>query len=271
MKKITVLIPCYNEEAGIGQVIRAFPRETLRAHGYELEVLVIDNNSKDDTTRVAREAGATVISERKQGKGNAIRTGMAKVSADTDYVVMLDGDDTYSASEIIRLVEPLHSGFCKVVIGSRLSGRIPEGAMPAFNRLGNWTYSHLVRYFYRVNVTDVLTGYFAWTKDVIDALRPHLVSKGFAIEMEMITKMARLGYEIYSVPISYNPRAGESSLNPIYDGARILLMFGRNLRWKPVVVVTGTAPTAKRWARASARAGRYATAFYEAIGRRSDS
>lgn len=242
MKKITVLIPCLNEEAGIGQVVAAFPRTQLRRHGYELEVLVIDNNSKDNTAKVARKAGARVIFEGKPGKGNAIRTGMAKVSADTDFVVMLDGDNTYRPGEIERLVEPINSGFCDVVIGSRLAGRIPNGAMTGFNRLGNWVFSHLVRYVYQVNVTDVLTGYFAWRKSVIDELRHHLKSKGFAIEMEMVTKMARLGHEIYSVPISYDPDSGETNLHPIYDGARILKMFLQNLWWKPL---QGVKPTAK--------------------------
>ncbi len=265
MKKITVLIPCYNEEAGIRQVVRSFPRAALRLQGYLLEVLVIDNNSKDSTARVARNAGARVLSEPKQGKGNAIRTGMASISADTSYVVMLDGDDTYSAAEIIRLVEPLDSGFCDVVVGSRLSGRIPEGSMTGFNRLGNWTFSHLVRYFYRVNVTDVLTGYFAWNKPVVDELRPHLVSDGFAIEMEMITKMARLGHEIYSVPISYNPRAGESSLNPILDGTRILGMFLRNLAWKPAPVTDlGKVPSRRSMRK------RFEAVFGERIGASGD-
>jgi hypothetical protein len=86
---------------------------------------------------------------------------------------------------------------------------------------------------YRANVTDVLTGYFAWRKQVIDDLYPHLVSKDFAIEMEMITKMARMGCEISSVPISYHPRSGETNLNPILDGYRILKMFFRNLTWRP--------------------------------------
>jgi dolichol-phosphate mannosyltransferase len=240
VKKITVLIPCLNEEAGIGQVVRAFPRTALRRQGYALEVLVIDNNSKDATAKVARRAGAKVVFEGRPGKGNAIRTGMAKISADTDYVVMLDGDNTYRPAEIARLVEPINSGFCDVVIGSRLAGRIPNGAMTGFNRLGNWVFSHLVRYFYTVNVTDVLTGYFAWRKPVVDELRGHLTSNGFAIEMEMVTKMARLGHEIYSVPISYDARAGETNLRPIYDGSRILKMFLQNLAWKP-------RRTAKRW------------------------
>jgi glycosyltransferase involved in cell wall biosynthesis len=263
MKNITVLIPCYNEQEGIRQVVRAFPRELLLAHGYELEILVIDNNSSDNTARVARRAGARVVFEAKKGKGNAIRTGMASLSSQTDYVVMLDGDDTYSPSEIIRLVEPLSSLFCNVVIGSRLGGRISDGSMKTFNLMGNWIYSHLVRYFYHVNVTDVLTGYFAWTKEVVEELRPHLTSDGFAIEMEMITKMARLGHEIYSVPISYHARAGESNLRPIYDGARILKMFIANLSWTPepglsptpaTILKTTAAPTRRRTVAPKAKA-----------------
>jgi glycosyltransferase involved in cell wall biosynthesis len=250
-KKITALIPCYNEAAGIRDVITAFPREQLARFGYVLEVLVIDNNSKDNTAKVARRAGARVIFEGKKGKGNAIRTGMASLTTDTDYVIMLDGDDTYSPKEILRLIEPIDSGFCNVVIGSRLGGRISAGSMKTFNMIGNWVYSHLVRYSYRVNVTDVLTGYFAWTKEVVDSLHPHLTSDGFAIEMEMITKMAKLGHEIYSVPISYHARAGESNLRPIYDGSRILAMYARNLFWNPektIVMTTDELPRAKRLA-----------------------
>jgi dolichol-phosphate mannosyltransferase len=174
-----------------------------------------------------------VLHESKKGKGNAMRLGFQYVSKDTDYVVMLDGDTTYKPEEILRLVEPLDSGFCDVVIGSRLGGKILDGSMTTFNRFGNWMYSHLVRIFYKVNVTDVLTGYFAWSRDAIERLYPHLKSEGFAIEMEMVTKMARLGEQIYSVPISYDRRAGTTNLRPIYDGTRILWMFAKNLVWRP--------------------------------------
>ena len=233
MKKVTVIIPCYNEEASIAAVISGLPNEQLVARGYSLEVLVIDNNSSDSTAAIASAAGAQVIFEGKQGKGHAIRTGFYSISDDTDYVVMLDGDHTYEPSEILRMLEPLESGFTNVIIGSRLGGRISAGSMKSLNRLGNWIYSHLVRYSYRVNVTDVLTGYFAWTRSAIVKLRPHLVSDGFAIEMEMITKLARLGEGIYSVPISYHTRSGQSSLRPLRDGIRILGMYFSNLRWSP--------------------------------------
>jgi glycosyltransferase involved in cell wall biosynthesis len=232
-QKVAVVIPCFNEEAGIASVIKGFDPQKLLQNGYELELIVVDNNSSDHTAAVARAAGARVISEGQKGKGNALRAGFSNLTPDTAYVVMLDGDDTYNPKEIVRMLEPLRSDFCDVVIGSRLGGKMLDKSMHTFNRLGNWMYTMLVRQFYRASVTDVLTGYFAWKREVIDELTPHLQSPGFAIEMEMITKMARLGYEIYSVPISYHPRSGESNLHPIRDGYRILKMFLKNLFWSP--------------------------------------
>jgi dolichol-phosphate mannosyltransferase len=166
-----------------------------------------------------------------------MRTGFSRLPKDTDYVIMLDGDDTYDPGEVLRMIEPLDSGFCDVVIGSRLGGKIHGDSMTLFNQMGNWIFTHLVRYVYRANVTDVLTGYFAWKKKSIDQLAPHLISDGFAIEMEMITKMARLKQDITSVPISYTQRSGESNLHPIRDGFRILFMFLRNLSWKPKTAI----------------------------------
>lgn len=231
-KKIVVLIPCYNEEAGIGKVIKSFPYATIDAQGYDIEVIVIDNNSKDRTAEVAREAGAVVITERKQGKGHAMRTGFDSIPVDADFVVMIDGDHTYRADEVLRLVEPLNAGFATVVVGSRLSGRISEGSMRPMNRLGNYFFTFATRVLHKANVTDVLSGYFAWNHKAIMRLRPHLVSSGFAIEMEMVTKMARLGEEIYSVPISYDKRDGSSNLRPFRDGIRILTVCVRGLFWK---------------------------------------
>lgn len=234
LKKIAIIIPCYNEAKGIANVIKKFASaEKMARHGYELQIFVIDNNSKDNTSEIARAAGATVIFEGKKGKGNALRTGFASIPKDVDYVAMLDGDDTYSPKELLRVIEPLRSNFADVVIGSRIGGKMHGDSMTFFNRTGNWIFTHLVRYVYRANVTDVLTGYFAWKKKAIDELYPHLISDGFAIEMEMVTKMAKLKHDITSVPITYTQRAGESNLHPIRDGFRILFMFLRNLTWKP--------------------------------------
>ena len=231
-KKLALVIPCYNEAAGIAQVIKDLPAQDLADAGVDVRVYVIDNNSTDDTAAVARTAGATVLFEAKKGKGNALRTGFRGVASDTDYVVMLDGDNTYSSSEILRLIEPLRSNFSDVVVGSRLEGRMLASSMNRLNYIGNKLFTLGVRWFYGANVTDVLTGYFAWKKTVIDDLEPRIESSGFAIEMEMITKMARLGYTLTSVPISYHPRAGESSLHPFRDGLAILKMLIKNLFWR---------------------------------------
>lgn len=232
IKKLAVVIPCYNEAASIAKVIGKLPREKLAKELFEISVYVVDNNSTDNTAELAAKAGATVIHEPRKGKGFALRTAFANLPNDVDYVTMLDGDDTYSPQEVLRMVEPLRSDFCDVVVGSRLGGHIQASAMTAFNRLGNWFFTNAVRIIYRANVTDVLTGYFAWKKEALDALYPHLKSEGFAIEMEMVTKMARLGQRLASVPISYHPRDGESHLHPIRDGLRILRMFIKNLTWK---------------------------------------
>ena len=230
---LTVMIPCYNEERGIGKVIDKIPKKKLNALGYEVDVMVIDNNSKDRTSEIALKKGARVIFEKRQGKGHAVFTGFRNLLPETDKVVMLDGDNSYDSREMLRLVEPLDSNFCDVVIGTRLAGKIRHKALSEFNRMGNWFFTFLVRLWYHGNVTDVCTGYFAWKRHVVDELSKHLESKGFAIEMEMIAKMAQMGFDIFSVPITYGLDAGKTSLNPIKDGYRILSAWGRYLLWTP--------------------------------------
>jgi len=231
-KKVAIVIPCYNEAGSIAHVIRQFTEDQRIQSQIDTSIYVIDNNSSDDTSEIAREAGAIVLFEGKKGKGNALRTGFNAIADDIDYVVMLDGDDTYSPKEVLRLIEPLYSDFCDVVIGSRLEGHIQNAAMTKLNGLGNKFFTSAVRALYGANVTDVLTGYFAWKKSALDLMKPHIISQGFAIEMEMITKMARLGLQLSAVPISYHPRTGESSLHPFGDGSRILMMLLRNITWR---------------------------------------
>jgi dolichol-phosphate mannosyltransferase len=234
MKKVTLMIPCHNEEKGLKELIAEIPYKKLKELGYKLDILVIDNNSTDNTSKIAKKLGVKVIFEPKTGKGNAVRTGFRNIPADTDFVVMLDGDDTYKPYEIDRMLEPLNSGFCDVVIGSRLEGKMKGNSMSFSHRLANWFFTFITRFFYGANVTDTCTGYFAWKRDVIVNLNGYIKSQGFAIEAEMITKMARLGHKIYSVPITYEPRHGESSskLVPIRDGLRITKMLIKNIGWK---------------------------------------
>ncbi len=233
MIKISVIIPCFNEEKGLQKVLAEFPLPLLKLNRIKLDIIVVDNNSTDKTAQVAKAGGAEVIFETKQGKGNAIIAGLRAISPDTQYVVMLDGDNTYKSYEIMRMIEPLMSNFCDVVVGSRLGGKITKGSMRFSNRVGNWFFSFLVRVGYTANITDVLTGYFAWKYEVVNKLRECLNSTGFNIEMEMITKMAKMGYEIYSVPITYNERIGQSNLSMYKDGWTILKEYLRNLNWTP--------------------------------------
>ena len=155
------------------------------------------------------------------------------ISNDTDIVVMTDGDNTYDITEMPRLIEPIENGFSDVIVGSRLHGRIGNDSMTAFNRWGNWLFTFLARTGYKTNVTDVCSGFFAWKKHIVDELSLHIMSDSFTVEMEMIAKMARMNHNCYSVPISYHPRKGESSLRPISDGIAILKTWARYLRWNP--------------------------------------
>ena len=231
-KKITLMVPCYNEEKGIVEVIKDIPFKEFKKKGYNVDVLVIDNNSNDKTAEVARKLGAKVIIEPRPGKGNAIRAGFRNISKDTDFVVMVDGDNTYKPREMLRLIELLESNFSDAVIGSRLEGNMVGEAMSFSHRLANWFFTFLTRRFYGANVTDTCTGYFAWKKEVVDNLNKYIRSPGFAIEAEMITKMAKLGYRVHSVPITYEPRHGESKLAPIRDGIKITWMLFKNKGWK---------------------------------------
>jgi glycosyltransferase involved in cell wall biosynthesis len=233
IKKITIIIPCYNEEKGIGKVIDSIPVHKLARHHYMTEIIVVDNNSTDKTAKIALEKNVRVIKETKKGKGSAVKTGFENVSKDTNYIVMLDGDNTYKGSEIIRMIEPLESKFSDVVVGSRLNGKLKQGSLIFQNRVANWAYTFLVRHFYMANTTDVLSGYYAWKKEVVDKVKPYLTSNGFSIEMEMTIKLVRMGYEICSVPITYDRREGITKVETIKDGFLVLHMFTKNFFWRP--------------------------------------
>ncbi|MDQ2888120.1 MAG: glycosyltransferase family 2 protein [Chloroflexota bacterium] len=230
-EKVTILIPCHNEEQGIAKVLDEIPHYTLEKYGFESKVIVIDNNSSDRTSEIAESKGAYVIFEPAKGKGNAIRRAFDCIGSDAGYVVMLDGDSTYDPKEMLRLIEPIANDFCDAVIGSRLGGKVTQNAFKAQNRLANWMYTFLVRCFYGANITDVLSGYFAWRVDVIEKMRDHLKSDGFNIEMEMVSKMVKLNFSVYSVPITYRIREGETKLESINDGFKILFTLFQNLFW----------------------------------------
>ena len=231
-KRIVVLIPCKNEAAGVAGVINGLPYERAAQHGYALEVHVIDNGSTDVTAHVARNAGACVHTELMPGKGYAMRCGFCHVPADTAYVVMVDGDGSYDPADLLSLIEPLEAGYA-VAIGSRLAGRASRGSLSFVRRAGNHLFTHLVRVMYGVPVTDVLSGYWAWKREALVRLAPHLTATGFGLEMEMVSKTAHLGERLTCVPVRYAVRRGTSHLRPLRDGLRILGVLVRNVTWSP--------------------------------------
>lgn len=233
MEKVTVIIPCHNEEQGIGKVLDSMPFRKLSLQGFNVDVIVVDNNSHDATTTEVKKRRIRVIHEPHQGKGHALKTGFKSIAQDTKYVVILDGDNTYKTEEMPRLLEPLKNNFCDVIVGSRIGGKTIRGSLSFSHRFINWVFAFMVRQVYGANITDTLSGYFAFKRRALDRLLQHLDSQGFAIEMEMITKMKKIGIDMFSVPITYDRRLGESKIHSISDGIKILIMFLNNLTWKP--------------------------------------
>lgn len=230
---ISIVIPCHNEEEGIAHVLDLIPYDRLHKAGFETEVIVIDNNSTDKTAEIAQAHGATVIPEKRKGKGRALKTGLQAVNEKSNFIVIVDGDDTYKLHEIFRMVEPLDSDFCDIVVGSRLSGRMLDEAFSDHHRLANWGFTFLVRHFYKANITDTLSGFISMKKKVADDVVQFLQTHDFRIEMELITKSVKLGYNLTSVPITYDKRRGQSKLQSFSDGFKILKTLLSNFSWKP--------------------------------------
>lgn len=234
MKNIKLIIPCFNEEKGLTEIFKSIPHDKFKKHGYKLEILVVDNGSDDNTVEVAKKNQAEVIVENKKGKGNAIIKAFNHLNPNNiDYVVMIDGDNTYKVTEIPRLVELLENNFTDVVIGSRLKGNLLEGSFKSVNKYGDQAISLLIRRVYKnAIVTDALSGFYVWKIEVIKDLRKYLVSSGFSIEMEIIAKTVKLGYRIHSVPITYDKRKGDTKIR-FKDSLIILKAFFKYLNWKP--------------------------------------
>ena len=152
-EKIAVLLPAYNEEVTIQKVIADFQKALPNA-----DIYVYDNNSKDKTNELAREAGAIVRFEPRQGKGNVVRSMFREI--DADYYIMVDADDTYPADEVEKLLEPLRSGMADMTIGDRLSnGTYAEENKRGFHGFGNNLVRLLVNKLYKGNYQDIMTGY----------------------------------------------------------------------------------------------------------------
>lgn len=227
-KKVAVLIPCYNESKTIAKVIADY-----KAVLPEAAIYVYDNNSSDHTDEIARKAGAIVRYEKRQGKGNVIRTMFRDIFA--DCYLMIDGDDTYPAENAREMVEKILQDGYDMVIGDRLSSTYFTENKRPFHNTGNVLVRKLVNAFFGGNVTDIMTGYRAFSRMFVKSFP--VLSKGFEIETEMTIHALDKNLSLLSIPVEYRdrPQGSVSKLNTFSDGFKVLKTIGRLVKdYKPL-------------------------------------
>jgi glycosyltransferase involved in cell wall biosynthesis len=215
--KIAVLIPCYNEEKSIAGVVRDFQAALPGAAIY-----VYDNNSKDRTIAVAREAGATVRSEPLQGKGNVVRRMFADIEA--DIYVMVDGDGTYDAASAPRLVRKLVDECLDMVVGSRLKTEAAD-AFRAGHHFGNRMLTGAVSWIFGNRFADMLSGFRVFSRRFVKSFPA--VSAGFETETELAVHALSLRLPVAELETPYGarPEGSVSKLRTYRDGVRISWMI----------------------------------------------
>ena len=218
--KIAVLIPCYNEAKSIARVVADY-----RAALPEADIYVYDNNSTDGTDALAREAGAIVRYERRQGKGNVIRTMFRDIEADA--YLMTDGDDTYSAENARELVRLVLEQKVDMAVGDRLSSTYFTENKRPFHNLGNRVVRGLVNRLFHGHIADLMTGYRAFSYQFVKSFP--VLSKGFEIETEMSIHALDKNLAVESVAVGYRDRSADnpSKLNTYADGLRVLRTVAR--------------------------------------------
>jgi glycosyltransferase involved in cell wall biosynthesis len=229
--RIAVLVPCYNEEAAIGAVVRDF-----RAALPTAEIYVYDNASRDQTSQCAREAGAIVRHESRRGKGNVVRRMFADVEA--DIYVLVDGDDTYDASAAPMLVRTLCEGGYDIVSGRRVA--VGEHAYRTGHVLGNRLLTGLTALMFHVKLADLLTGYRIMSRRFVKSFP--FTAEGFGIETELTVHAVRLLMPMIEIDTSYKerPAGSVSKLNTWGDGFRILFTIAALVREeRPLVFFAG--------------------------------
>lgn len=219
MDKIAVLIPCYNEAKTVRKVVEDFKRVLPEATIY-----VYDNNSTDKTAEIAREAGAVVRYERKQGKGNVIRRMFRDI--DAECYIMTDGDDTYPAEYAQEMCNAVLDKNVDMVVGDRLSSTYFTENKRAFHNLGNVLVRGLINIIYNGKIRDVMTGYRAFSYEFVKTFP--VLSKGFEIETEMTIHALDKNMSVENVIIQYRdrPEGSVSKLNTYTDGFKVLKLIG---------------------------------------------
>ncbi len=219
MDKVAVLIPCYNEELTIGKVVKDF-----KTHLPEAVIYVYDNNSTDKTADIAKEHGAIVRYERKQGKGNVMRSMFRDI--DAECYILVDGDDTYPAEAAPELVFAVtENGGGDLVVGDRLSSTYFTENKRLFHNSGNVLVKNLINKFFKSNIKDIMTGYRGFSYEFVKTFP--VLSQGFEIETEMTIHALDKNFSIKSIPIQYRdrPEGSQSKLNTYKDGFKVIMMI----------------------------------------------
>ena len=227
MDKVAVLIPCYNEELTIGKVVQDFKKYLPGAVIY-----VYDNNSTDKTAEIARESVAVVRYERKQGKGNVMRSMFRDI--DAECYILVDGDDTYPAESAPELVSAVIDKGGDLVIGDRLSSTYFNENKRLFHNSGNVLVKNLINRFFKSNIKDIMTGYRAFSYEFVKTFP--VLSQGFEIETEMTIHALDKNFSIISIPIQYRdrPEGSQSKLNTYSDGFKVIMtIFNLYRLYKP--------------------------------------
>ena len=228
MEKIAVLIPCYNEELTIEKVIKDFRKELPNA-----DIYVYNNNSKDKSAEIAKANGSIVINEYKQGKGNVVRSQFRDIEA--DIYVMVDGDDTYPAEFVHKLIEPVRNGEADMTLGDRLSnGTYQKENKRPFHELGNNLVKKSINILFSTNLKDIMTGYRVFNKRFVKNMP--VLSPKFEIETEMSLYALDKKYIIKEIPIEYRdrPEGSSSKLNTVSDGIKVIKTIVRMFKdYKP--------------------------------------
>ncbi len=215
MKKIAILIPCYNEEKTIEKVIKDFHRELPQA-----DVYVYDNNSKDHTATIAMKSGAIVRKEIRQGKGFVVQRMFREI--DADIYILVDGDDTYPAEKATKMVFEVENGN-DMVVGDRLSnGTYANENKRSFHGFGNNLVRSLVNILFKSNLKDIMSGYRVFSRDFVKNY-PVLVG-GFQLETDMTIFALDRNFAIREIPIAYRdrPNGSISKLNTYSDGIKVI-------------------------------------------------
>jgi glycosyltransferase involved in cell wall biosynthesis len=229
--KVSFVIPALNEEGVVGKTIRSIPVKEIEEAGYTVEIIVVNNNSTDNTAQEASDAGATVFLEEKRGYGNAYLRGFKEATG--DIIIMGDADGTYPLEQSMDFINYLVEDNCDFVIGSRFDGTIEDGAMPALHQyIGNPLLTKMLNILFHSDYSDTHCGMRAFTREALDKM--DLKAPGMEFAIEMVIEASEKGLHIKEVPIRYKKRGGgEAKLSSFDDGWRhvkymLTRKFGKN-------------------------------------------